>query len=101
MRRFLLLLSLLLILLTRGSPAHAQGPTDTPTPTPTDTPTITATATITPTPDVYFNLTLEPSGQDAAVVYVVTAGQAGIFAELAFIIVLLLFVVFLALRRSR
>jgi len=78
-------------------------PTDTLTPTITDTPTETPTPsdTPTPTPNLYSILTLEPSGQAAGVYYVISTGEAAIFAVLGFIITQLLVLMFLALRRSR
>jgi len=78
-------------------PIMAQGPTETPTPTATET--STATPTITPTPDLYSLMTIEPSGQAGGVSYIVTAGQAAIFAELSFISIILLIFIFLGLRR--
>lgn len=91
----LLILSSLFVGMIR--PALAQGPTETPTPTETSTPT--ATPTITPTFNLYSLTTMEPSGQAGGIVYTVTAGQAAIFSELSFILIILLMFLFLALRQ--
>lgn len=89
----LLILSSLFVGMIR--PALAQGPTETPTPTATPT----ATPTITPTFNLYSLTTMEPSGQAGGIVYTVTAGQAAIFSELSFILIILLLFLFLALRQ--
>ena len=61
--------------------------TPTITPTLSATPTITLTPSKTPTPDFYAVSTLDPSGQDVAVVYTITGGETANFAALIVLII--------------
>ena len=111
MKRTLLIAVLFLMVLIPARPGMAQAPTDTPTPTPsntpngseTPTPTETETPTITPTasstPNLYAVSTL-PSGQAGAIVYTVSIGEAAIFGELAVILALMIFGLFIVARKQ-
>jgi hypothetical protein len=90
---------------TFGARIRAQVETDTPTPTPTETatetptPTLTGTAvpTVSATPQFYVVVTLQ-NGQPATFKYEITAGDVAIFAELAILIALIIFGLFLVMR---
>lgn len=79
-------------------PTHTPTPTLTPSMTPTAGPSPTATATVTPTPDFISYSTY--SGQDAALVYQLTAGDFAIILLLGAVLCALMVIIFMKHREG-